>query len=32
MGYGGRKLAEEEFSIDKIVSQHLELYDELLKS
>ena len=32
MGYEGRKLAEEEFSIDKIVSQHLELYDELLKS
>ena len=32
MGYEARKLAEEEFSLDDIVSQHLELYDELLKS
>ena len=31
MGYEARKLAEEEFSLDDIVSQHLELYDELLK-
>ena len=32
MGYEGRKLAEEEFSVNKIVSQHLKLYYELLQS
>lgn len=30
MGKAGRALAEKEFSIDKIVSQHLQIYEEVL--
>lgn len=31
MGRAGRKLAEEAFSIDRIVDQHLAIYEELLE-
>ena len=30
MGRAGRKLAEKHFDINKIVNQHLNVYDELL--
>ena len=30
MGRAGRKLAEKYFDINKIVNQHLNVYDELL--
>jgi glycosyltransferase involved in cell wall biosynthesis len=29
MGHAGRMLAESEFSIDKIVKQHLDIYSKL---
>ena len=32
MGKAGRNLAEREFSIEKVVDAHLDIYDELLKS
>jgi glycosyltransferase involved in cell wall biosynthesis len=32
MGRAGRRLAEREFGIDKIVNQHLEIYRELLSN
>ncbi len=32
MGKAGRALAEREFSIDKVVAEHLVIYDELLAS
>jgi glycosyltransferase involved in cell wall biosynthesis len=30
MGIAGRKLAEKEFSIEKIVQNHLDIYQDLL--
>ena len=30
MGKAGRKLAEKEFPLEKIVKSHLEVYDELI--
>ncbi|WP_407363168.1 glycosyltransferase family 4 protein [Pseudomonas luteola] len=32
MGHAGRRLAEQEFAIEKIVSQHLDVYEELAQS
>ena len=31
MGLAGRALAEEAFAIEKIVDQHMEIYQELLE-
>jgi hypothetical protein len=32
MGKAGRKLAEKEFKIEKIVKEHLEIYQQLVKT
>ncbi|MPQ75470.1 glycosyltransferase family 4 protein [Hydrogenovibrio sp. JE_KL2] len=32
MGYAGRKFAEREFTIEKVVAAHIAIYDELLKA
>ena len=32
MGYAGRALAEDEFTIEKIVEQHMCIYRELLET
>jgi hypothetical protein len=31
MGRAGRELAEREFSIEKVVSMHMTIYDSLIK-